>query len=44
MKLLTELNQNNNRTIIIITHDPDVAARCQRVVEISDGEIVSSDK
>lgn len=42
IKLLTELNQNNNRTIIIITHDPDVAARCQRVIEISDGEIISS--
>lgn len=42
IKLLTELNQNNNRTIIIITHDPDVAAGCQRVIEISDGEIISS--
>lgn len=44
IKLLTELNRNNNRTIIIITHDPDVAARCQRVIEISDGEIISSYK
>lgn len=44
IKLLTELNRNNNRTIIIITHDPDVAAGCQRVIEISDGEIISSYK
>jgi len=42
IKLLTELNQNNNHTIIIITHDPDIASRCQRVIEISDGEIMSS--
>lgn len=42
IKLLTELNQNSNHTIIIITHDPDIASRCQRVIEISDGEIMSS--
>lgn len=42
IKLLTELNQNNNHTIIIITHDPDIASRCQRVIEISDGEIMPS--
>lgn len=44
IKLLTELNQNNNHTIIIITHDPDIASRCQRVIEISDGEIMSTCK
>ncbi|MBI1238303.1 MAG: MacB family efflux pump subunit [Alphaproteobacteria bacterium] len=29
------------RTIIVITHDPGVAARAKRVIEIADGRIVS---
>lgn len=29
------------RTIIIVTHDPRVAEQCGRVIEISDGEILS---
>lgn len=28
------------RTLIVVTHDPSVAARCQRVVTLSDGRIV----
>lgn len=40
MELLTELNQNDNRTVIVITHNPDIAKECHRIIEISDGEIV----
>lgn len=29
------------RTIIIVTHDPNVAARCQRVITLHDGRIAS---
>ncbi|GHD07996.1 ABC transporter ATP-binding protein [Zhihengliuella salsuginis] len=29
------------RTLVVVTHDPDVAARCQRVVTLRDGSIVS---
>jgi putative ABC transport system ATP-binding protein len=28
------------RTIIIVTHDPEIAARCDRVVEIKDGRVL----
>lgn len=28
-------------TVIIVTHDNGVAARCQRVIEIKDGEVLS---
>ena len=39
MKEFTRLNEEG-MTIVIITHDMDVANGCQRVVEISDGEII----
>jgi putative ABC transport system ATP-binding protein len=30
-------------TIVMVTHDPDIAARCQRVVHIKDGVIASDE-
>ncbi len=40
MKLLHELNDAGH-TILIITHDPNVAKRANRVIEIRDGVITS---
>ena len=40
MKILEELHADGH-TIILVTHDAQVAAHSQRVIEISDGEIVS---
>jgi putative ABC transport system ATP-binding protein len=39
MNLLTELNQQGI-TIIIVTHEPDVAAQTKRIVHIQDGEVI----
>lgn len=39
--LLFALNKKNKTTLVIVTHDEDLASRCQRVVRLSDGEIVS---
>lgn len=39
MKVFEELNKSG-RTVIIITHDREIAERCGRVIEIRDGRIV----
>lgn len=39
MELFHELNERG-RTVIIVTHDPNVAEQCDRIIEISDGQIV----
>jgi putative ABC transport system ATP-binding protein len=40
MEMLTELNAAG-RTIVVVTHDPDIARYCRRVVQIHDGLITS---
>lgn len=42
MDLFKSLNEQG-RTVIIVTHDPKIAEQCKRVIEISDGSIVSDD-
>jgi putative ABC transport system ATP-binding protein len=39
MDLLLKLNQENGTTLIIVTHDPEVASLTQRVVSIRDGVV-----
>ena len=41
MKLLVQLNREQGRTIVLITHEPDIAGFAARVVELRDGRIVS---
>ena len=40
LELFLNLNRQEGRTIVIITHDKDVSARCERVVTIKDGVIL----
>jgi ABC-type lipoprotein export system ATPase subunit len=40
MKLLTELNQQEKITVVLVTHDPTIALRARRTIKIRDGEIV----
>jgi macrolide transport system ATP-binding/permease protein len=40
MALLKELHADGH-TIIIVTHDPQIAAQAERVIEIADGEIIA---
>jgi putative ABC transport system ATP-binding protein len=39
--LLRELNRSQGVTLIVVTHDPDVAAQTDRVIAMRDGAVVS---
>jgi len=41
MEILKELYQKGERTIIIVTHDPQIASFSKEIVHIKDGQIVS---
>ncbi len=40
MDLIVGLNQRHAQTFVIVTHAPEVAARCHRIVHMKDGQIV----
>lgn len=42
--MLFRLNQERGITLVIVTHDPDLAQRCGRQVRIVDGQVVGDQK
>jgi putative ABC transport system ATP-binding protein len=40
--MLFALNRNHGITLVIVTHDEDLAARCDRRIYLRDGEIANS--
>jgi ABC-type lipoprotein export system ATPase subunit len=41
-QLLLDLTRNNGKTLIMATHDQEMASRCDRVLRMRDGKIVTS--
>lgn len=41
-KLMFSLNRTYKTTLVIVTHDPDLAAKCHRVVSLKGGLVVSN--
>jgi putative ABC transport system ATP-binding protein len=44
MELLAGLNSNAGTTIILVTHEPDIAAFSKRIIRFLDGRIISDEK
>jgi putative ABC transport system ATP-binding protein len=44
MELLTRLNRESDITIILVTHENDIAAYSKRIIRFLDGRIVSDEK
>jgi len=44
MKILVDLHLEQNITLVMITHDPNIARYCQRIVRIEDGQVKSEEK
>ncbi|GIX07921.1 MAG: macrolide ABC transporter ATP-binding protein [Candidatus Poribacteria bacterium] len=42
MQLFEELHRQGN-TILLVTHEPDIAAHCQRIIRLRDGKIESDE-
>ena len=40
LNLLMEMHERYNVTLIIVTHDNDVAALAERTIKIKDGQII----
>lgn len=40
VKALEDINQNLNKTIVMVTHDPQVASHCNRIIFLKDGKIL----
>ncbi len=40
MNLLNKIQKQYHTTVIIVTHDPDIAKCCQRIITLSDGKVL----
>ena len=43
MSILTTLHAEQGITLVVVTHDANIAQHCQRIIHLKDGEVVSED-
>jgi putative ABC transport system ATP-binding protein len=39
LELILSLNQDRNTTLVIVTHDPNIAAKASRIIRVRDGKV-----
>jgi putative ABC transport system ATP-binding protein len=44
MSILTNLHNEQNNTLVMITHEADIAHHCQRIVRLKDGQIIGEEE
>ena len=44
MDILVDLHRNQKKTIIVVTHDPNIANYTEETINIKDGHIVENNK
>lgn len=43
MEFFCRLNEKHGKTIVLVTHEPDIAEYCKRIVRFKDGNIISDE-
>ena len=44
LEMLRRFNREHGQTVILVTHDPEVGAACDRIVLMRDGLIVDEER
>ena len=44
IRLLSELHKKQGRTVVLVTHEEDIAKYAQRIITLKDGKIVYDEK
>lgn len=44
MDLMFELNRNSSTTLVLVTHDKDLAGRCERIIGLDAGRLISDSR
>ncbi len=44
IELMTEINEEQGTTLVLVTHDPELATRAHRVIRLRDGAVVEDTK